>query len=192
MDEHPWFDYKLRGWVYKTARANLWRVPSWYTLDDLIHDGYLCFMACHRRYGTANRQQLIALARVAYGNHIATLARSKRLGEDVLFSDAAPKDEVGFAETKLPATPELGTLWSLLASAPKEVVGVLEIALSLDADVYQRTRWRREPTSRGAVRLRRRRRKLRETTNEHFCRLLGLDPDAVDLISMCRDHFSVT
>jgi len=41
-----YLDEGLKGWMIKTAKNNLWKMGSWYELDDLIQEGYLVYFKC--------------------------------------------------------------------------------------------------------------------------------------------------
>lgn len=80
----------MLGWIVNTAREKLWRVPSWYSLEDLISDGLLCFTKCRARYidgnvisarrvfsmspGQSEKRHFMRLVQSTFLNHISTLA----------------------------------------------------------------------------------------------------------------------
>jgi hypothetical protein len=91
----------MMGWIVNTARNMLWRVPSWYSLEDLVGDGLFCFTKCRARYidgnaagdrpgfpvipGQEEKKHFMRLVQVAFLNHISTLAA--RGTSDELYDD---------------------------------------------------------------------------------------------------------
>lgn len=175
-------DAGVKGWIFNTARDNYWRVPSWYEFDDLVMDGYLCYAKCVKAYehtpvdyGT-KAEQLMAATRVAFMNHIFTLARKHSLKEipaSALIREGEP--DVDVLEQIAPPEEESATILTVLANAPAELKELIQLLLN-DA-----TGFARKQVSR---------RKLRETTNEYWCRLMGLDPATNDLRAKVEEHFN--
>jgi hypothetical protein len=72
-------DDSAKGWLYKTARSNHWRVQSWIDLDDLIQDGFMLWGVIRRRYPEATDiKHVMRLFQTTFTNHIHLLARHKR------------------------------------------------------------------------------------------------------------------
>lgn len=186
----PYLDEGMRGWIISTAKKNYWRVASYYELDDLIQDGYLCYAKCHSRYRHLtikrhplkdDRRRFMALVQIAFINHITTLSW-KRTRLDPVPLSAITQSETGQAvslEALLPSAPEEASVAVLLASAPAEIKQLFQVlvdeALSLGDMLRQKGSRRRD------IR--------RETSNEYFCRLVGLDPQKVDLVAAVNQHF---
>lgn len=195
-----YLDDGLKGWIAKTARNNLWKVGAWYDLDDLIQEGFVVYCKCLNRFrpfvpsGTTaqieaqhkrgleeqGRRSFTAYFKMAYENHLKDLARDNMQTLDQNFA-SLPLEKEQEAEANLEVSqPEGTSLHMALLQAPKEVV---EVFLALvqdvqDAGTYLRSRLRVNLKS---SRLKRGRYRLRETTNEHYERLLGL-PGGVDLL----------
>jgi hypothetical protein len=197
----PYLDAGMRGWIYNTAVKSMWRVPEWYTLDELVADGYMKYYQCRERYKfltvkrhplTEDKTRFMSLVQSAFNNHITTLSNKRTaVNERPVSQFAAPEENEAETWTKLlPEQAEEATLRALLADAPQEVQAVIQ-ALASDgaaAASYLRSRLRRKETDAG-VRVNRMRRSLRETTNEYLCRLTGYDPLKVDLASQLRQYF---
>jgi len=93
-----YFDAGLRGWLKTTAVKEHWRVASWYSVEDLVQDGYVCYCKCRDRYTLAvpqpgdrpdgyahqnlftdqpnekQRKHFMSLVQRAFYNHIYTLS----------------------------------------------------------------------------------------------------------------------
>lgn len=186
----PYLDDGMRGWIVTTAKKNYWRVASYYELDDLIQDGYLCYSKCYSRYRhltikrhplKEDRRRFMALVQVAFVNHITTLAW-KRTRLDATPLSAITQAETGQAvslEALLPEAPEEASVAALLASAPVEIKRLFQVLVD-DALSFS-DMLRRKGTGR--------RRIGRETSNEYFCRLIGLDPQQIDIVAAVNRHF---
>lgn len=76
-------DIQFDGAFYKTAIKwavnNLWRVASWYELDDLIQDAAFVFFKLKARYPrVVDRPHLMALFTISLRNHINGLSEANR------------------------------------------------------------------------------------------------------------------
>jgi hypothetical protein len=196
-----YLDKGMRGFIVNTAKREFWKVASYYEFADLVQDGYVCYYRCWNRYvgkerynhagevcrflpkvspDKIARQHFMSLVQRAFFNHISTLA-SKRMGlheqpvSSLLSEEASSETEVW--DKLLPSTPEEGTLRTLLASAPAEIK---QLAMLLASDGLSLL---------GFERKRKGRRLLRETTNEFYCRITGLDPAKYDLVGQVRAYF---
>ena len=176
-------DKGLKGWMVRYARANMWRVPAYYTLEDLIQDGYVQFYRCCHRYGATEPRHFMALFKRCYSNHITDLANERTATKaETSLSDLGVVDDTAFYE-RAAGQDDLSAIATLLVGAPKEVVDVLRM-FTTDA-----ARALREPYDQGG---RRKRGQVhaRETTNERWCRLLGYDPNEVDLPDLVRSFLT--
>lgn len=190
----PYLDEGMRGWIISTAKKNYWRVAAYYDLDDLIQDGYLCYAKCHARYThlTVKRHPLkddkrrfMALVQAAFTNHITTLAwKRSRLPEQNFSATAhvlGVPDEGALLEDLLSPQQEQATVSLLLSTAPKEIKRLFELLVEDAVSLGGYLRMRRQGQ----------RSRQRETNNEYFCRLLGLNPAEIDLIGLVDRHFLV-
>lgn len=181
-----YFDEGMRLWIIQTARSNHWRVASWCDLEDLIQDGYLCYCKCAAKYpflmsrhrpSREDKRHFMALLQVSYLHHITDLANDKT---------ESPKE---YCVSQLGSAEEGADIWEhisprteaevffnlLLEKAPKEVRALIDLLIG---DVTRAVSYRRE----GGV---------RETSNEYYCRLLRLDPEKFDLITLTKNHFQL-
>jgi len=186
VNDDVYLDAGLKGWIVNKARREFWRVASWYELDDLIQDGYICYVKCRNRYvlGPAieghsslvvvgdkpTRDQcrhFMSLVQTAFQNHIMTLAASAaRTTEDLV--SPLPGD-AGPTVLDQPVAEE-ATLRVFLSQLPSELREALQAVITDGADtgVYLRSRIRQDG---GRVRLMRR--AVRETTSQYWARCLG-------------------
>lgn len=72
-------DQGARQWIYKTACKNLWRVSTFYELDDLIQDGFMCFALCREKYSqrVENSKHFMSLLQTVFRNHITDLSNDR-------------------------------------------------------------------------------------------------------------------
>lgn len=178
-------DKAIVGWIHNTARQHFWRVAYWYDLSDLIADGWLCYAKCRCRYARQvfddrrnptplERRKFMALVKSTYLRHITNLAnRRTQLGE-------VPAIDIADVAQEVMAPAGLDALDKLL---PPELHPLVEVMLKTDSK-KRRTRLFYMPLASGGMRVKRLRKSRRETTNEYFCRLLGLDPTKNDLAGM--------
>lgn len=190
----PLLDAGIRGFIFSTARKELWRVGDWYTLDDLISDGLMCFYKCRRRYAvnrygsmedhTTHEQQkwLMALVKTTFYRHIAGLAEKQMMVKETPASQLRREEqtEEQYLDGVAPSQGELGSMATLIASAPQEIK-TLVLALANDGAEFL-----------GYKREKKHRRALRETNNEYFCRLVGLDPKEYDFVGQVESYFGLT
>ncbi len=184
------FDSRLRKWVIATAHKQHWRMPRWMTVDDIVQEGYVCFVKCQKRYRFthpewgSDKQQFMAYFKTAFSNRLHTLAR-KRTETPEIAASAVNLDDEGTVESWQRNAAVLGdaSLAALLASAPEEVLDAIK-ALMGDGRVtgeyiFSKLVGRVLPS--GSVRLKLLKQGLRETTEEHVARCLGREglPDLV-------------
>lgn len=227
----PYLDDGMQGFIANFARKNYWKVSSWYDLDDLVQDGFMCFAKCRARYVEMDNPEptrddiriMMARVRTTFERHIIKLAHNKTGGtiaagvECSFASMGGPDKDFGDEVARIePAPPGPESVAALLAGAPWEVAELFTIlagdaarAAAFVRDVSGRRETRGQHVSRldaggGMIKHRRVRRpwrgpdgrfrrprwSVRETTNEFYCRLLGLDPRAHDVRKMVRDYLS--
>lgn len=201
----PYLDAGMHGYIRNTAVREFWRVSAWYDdVADLVQDGYLCFAKCRARYVDKlkvlpadnptpdDRKQMMAMVRTSFDRHVKfVLTQHIKDGWEV------PASQLVRAGAEEPADP-----WDVLASPQMGDASLVDLVRSLPAEIQQLivilagdgaealrmgySRLERRKTAGGAVRFVRHRRRLRETTNQYYCRLVGLDPDKHDLVGQVR------
>src|ERR1700693_1276040 len=146
-----YLDDGLKGWIHKTARNNLWKVGTWYDLDDLIQEGYLVYCKCLKRFEEADhlpenekRKRFMAYFKSAYENHLRDLAQEKtpEMSFAALTSDTEQEVQSVF---DIPQ-PEEVSLYMALLQAPTEVLEVFQALIqdAQEAGSYLRSRLRRK------------------------------------------------
>jgi hypothetical protein len=187
MEKHLYLDRSMCGWIVNTARAQHWRVASWYNLQDLEQDGYLCYCKCWNHYRhlfdvpnptKGQRRHFMALVKTAYCNHIATLSTKFPVVGDIAVSqiEPLPRSDVDVLEQLMPAEAEQASVLCALAKLPVELADIMERFAQdgFDGGKYLR---RRISTSTGRTR-----HKVRETTAEYWERVLG-QPDVPEKLA---------
>lgn len=184
LPQNVYLDAGLRGFILNTAKREYWRVAELCDLADLVQDGVMIAWKCHSRYvaprtdltgSKGDRRWFQALVKTSYMNHIASLS-TKHKGVSVKSASEFLTDDSDddILERNGATAPELGTLGAMLAQAPWEL---LELIRLLAGDGKE------------ALGFKRKGRAGRETTNEYYSRLLGVDPNERNLINELREHF---
>lgn len=195
-----YFDAGLRGWLKTTAVAEHWRVASWYDVDDLVQDGYICYIKCRDRYtfsppmiegyqdlrlkrghepNKTQRQHFMSLVQRAFRNHVHTLSCKYPVLREQPLSDVVREgkpDEPVTMEELVPVVPEEISALYAIVNAPTEIGEAIVKLVNdgVDGSKYLRSRLR----SRDG-RIKKGRLAIRETTEEHHTRILG-DPFLAD------------
>lgn len=180
-------DAGLRGFIAATAKREYWRVAGVLDLEDLVQEGYLCYYKCYRRYSDPTNRNypkdeltvswMQAIVGRAFMNRIYDLAAKKRYGFAVNVSELMGVEESSedFLDRALPVVPEVSTLRMLFALTPWELQ---ELVRLLAGDGKEALGFKRK--ARGGT---------RETTNEYYCRLLGVSPAERNLVQELREYF---
>jgi hypothetical protein len=154
-------DQGVRGWIFKTARENLWRVSGHIELSDLAQDGFLFWHRIVMRYpNVTETRHRMALFKTAFTNHIHDLSKKKSRLELVAEADLdIPMDALIDGEDP-GADPDIAFI---IQQLPPALMRVLMRLLEGDPPYRRRLDW------------------SRETTNERLCRFAGLDPTKRDI-----------
>lgn len=159
-------DPGMRGWIVNTSKKNIWRVAHWYDLSDLIQDGFMCYAICHVKYMEVKEQKhFMALVKTTFYNFITDLANEKTQGIQEVVVDP---DSQSLVRT------EQGDAFfvTMLGQLPVELQQLIKLLLQ-DGKKPRMKRYRDG---------------TRETTNEHLCRLLGVDPKMVNIMELFKEH----
>jgi len=194
----PYLDQGLERWLFTTARRNLWRVPQWYSVDDLVQDGYASFYKCAKHYGRLarkrkpkkdDRRNFMALVKRTFENHIHDLSTKSTIQRVEKPVSQLHRPEISaddWLERHASVVEEsMADITIVLQQAPREIKQAIAILVGDVVDVkYLRT-------SKKNTKL-----VNRETTNEYLCRRLiafghNFDPKKVDMIEQVRHYFGV-
>jgi hypothetical protein len=155
-------DDGARKWLYKTARCR--RVPLYCDYDDLIQDGQMIYIYLQRRYpNVTNRSNFMRLFQVSYLNHLSNLGRDRYQEAGVMVEHPDP------TSLQPPCYDQAFLMVLKLKRAPPDIQATLNC---LHSDQGQRT-WRAPYQVRNDG--------TRRTFNERLCRMIGSNPDRVDL-----------
>ena len=201
-----WEDGSFRKYALSFFTKNRWRLPEWVSgeYDDMLSEAYLYFLETCRRYHFAVERKhlmrlysMVMMSKVTELSYRGTLDRACKSTEKASDSmNLFDENEVGgFDDDQKHASQvpfdELGAMLHLplsnqssfeqmetvvnLTSLSKEAVSLLKILLDDSVEFGKEVRDSMRPrTGKEASR-------PRETTNERFCRLVGADPNKVDL-----------
>lgn len=149
-------DQGVRGWIYKTARQNMWRVSNHIDLADLMQDGFLVWHRVCIKYPNVQEQKhRMALFKTAFTNHIHDLSKKRSRLDLVTEADLDTPMDVMLEGEDPTSDPDLAFIVKQL---PPALLRVLKRVIE----------------SNGPYRLNLDH--TRETTNERLCRFAGLDP----------------
>jgi DNA-directed RNA polymerase specialized sigma24 family protein len=167
-------DRGAERWMYNFARKNHWRVSAWLDLDDLIQEGWLAYYETRKRYPTATEPKHIqALFYLVFRSKIENLVRAKTKQIDSPELDDQEESGMQSVFTKELDSPESRML---LFKMPKEIRAVIALFDSSQHREEMQRPLDRYPDGR------------RETLNDRFCKLLGLDSNIIDVIGMTREY----
>lgn len=198
----PYLDAGMRGWIVNIARKNYGRIAN-YEIDDLIQEGYFCYYKCHSRYigkkglqrrdGTPCRylpvknpdkialKHFQSLVCTTFGNSLSTLAFRQPSGWEQPISSLGGIEQTTEEvwEQLVPPEQEVASVSALLQNAPWEIKQLFQLLVN---DALELTGFQRFKSGR--------RRGTRETTNQYFCRLLGIPPENdYDICGAVERHF---
>lgn len=163
-------DEGAKSYLFKYASRNHWRVAAWIDFDDLIQEGYAAYYDTLRRYPAAiEPSHIMSLYKLVLRSTIENLVRqhSKQI-------DDARSDIIEIYDGDAILMPDGFALQSLLLKAPKPVKDVL----ALFSDDNKRKELQKPYVMKENGR--------RETMNERLCRLIGYDPDTINLAKDLR------
>lgn len=166
MDRQAW------AFVNRIARANFWRVASWYDFDDLAQDGAVIWYRVGRQYPhISDPRHLMSIFKMAYTQHIHDLSkRATRQRELEVAEDDAP--ELGDDPPRYDPA-----LIELIVHAPASVKAVILAMLEAPGERLRATYRRRMDGT-------------RETTSERLASLADLSMDTPDLVAAIRSYLS--
>lgn len=190
----PLMDQGMQGWIVNQARENYWRVARWYDLSDLVQDGYVAFAKCKKAYGhlfatpptEEERKWFMCLVKTTYLNHIYDLAMSHTRCLEATEAWLAESDEKQMISAW---ASDIAAASVVISQMPSELKALVA-SLAEHGNDYRKSRLRKQKTANGATRVVKGRKALRETTNQLYCRLAGLDADEVDLSKQIAEHFA--
>lgn len=185
-------DEGLERWLWRTAHRNHWRVAAWMSREDLIQDGYMCYMKCvdtyqrllrKRRPRKDDRRNFMALVRTTFERHITDLANQRTLQRvEKPVSQLHHVDDTAEAWLERNGPVELAQTCSDLAElckgAPAEVRNVV---LALAGDTGEALHY---------LKIKGKRFTRRETNNEYLKRLAKTNKD-LDMVQLINDHFGI-
>jgi hypothetical protein len=167
-------DEGARNWLFRHAKKQYWRVAPWIDFDDLVQEGYVEYCEVLKRYPQAiEASHKMRLFQLCFRSKIEDLVRANTKQVDDARSDIL---EIYDGDAIL--IPDFSNLHALLIKAPQ----VIKDALALMADDKLREELVKPFAKYDNGR--------RETLNERICRLLGQNPNTIDIVKQMRVYFS--
>jgi hypothetical protein len=171
----------IEGWTVNFVNKNIWRCGPDYDMEDLVQDAFLTYMMVRDRYPEVRTpQHFMALFKRCFGNHVHALAnkRTKRseqhLDEEERQKLKRLKAPDGDIDEKM--------LRLSLESLARPVKKLIEEMGVLNPDIRTERVRSKQVLPNGS--------KVRETTNQFFCRLAGVDPADVDMVRMVEESLT--
>jgi hypothetical protein len=178
--------------IANMAARNVWRLAGW-EVADLTQEGFVCYLKVKDRYWWARKKRptiddlrtVVYYTKRTFTNRIHDLSKRQCPYIEVNLTDYAVEragtemtsdDFLGHI-TPSYQTEAAGDIAILIKSAPWELQQLFDLLCEDVTSGYRRYG-------------KRRRKSKRETTNQRFCRLLGLSSN-VDLNKMLVEHFDL-
>jgi hypothetical protein len=160
-------------WIKRYAQKNLWRMPPFFDLEDLIQEGYMVYSRCNQHYPMTLRQKhFMALVQRSFANRIHRLANARTAMIKEIAMGAGPEFEREM-EFFSPTEPEEASFMTLFGQLPDEIMAmfttIMNDARNIPMLVYSDGR--------------------RETTKEYLARICGL-PEDIDVEALLRSYLS--
>lgn len=172
----PQWEGSIEGWTINYINKNLWRVQPEHDIDDLYQDGYMFFLECKRRYPQViDPPHFMRLYQTCLRNHITDLAWKRTQRAEV---GSVAEDGTNLLDENNPDVK--GMNWFEYAVLIADAPPVVAKAVRRLTESTKRQLYCRRPGG------------LRETRNELLCRLGGVDPRKVDLVTMVKDWLCPT
>ena len=135
-------DAGIKGFIYKTAKRNYWRVSAWYEFDDLVQDGYLCYAKCLSRFNfkssyepedapsNEEMRKFMCFLSAAFSNHITDLANERTVTPELALASFS-EEQAEAIELTVASEDTLSdaNLQTLLMKAPIEIAEMLKALL---------------------------------------------------------------
>lgn len=177
-------DEALHGWILKTAHAakRTRKVASWHTLDDLVQEGYLCYWRCVLGSKepavdgkNAAQRSFMGYFMRAFNNRLSDLGKKHRDTPEMAASNMGVDDTDRLDDWQRTAgVASEAPLMASLTNPPAEIKAALEALTGGLADQkYFHTKVVKKVLPSGSIRLRLVKRRVRETTDQHYTRCLG-------------------
>lgn len=176
----PWTPMfsEVEGAAVNLCRRNLWRVSPLYDFEDLMQEARLKFLQLQIKYPrVVEAPHFMSLFYISFVNHLHRLASQRH--RDAMGHTAGVWNQ-GRAMEHFDDGDE-DTLASLADPRPYAVAEECFDARVMQASAMIRALVERVNASVRKITRRRRATGARESTNTFLCRLVGLDPDHVDM-----------
>lgn len=169
-----WDSGSFKGYAISYCHRNQWRVPSYLQLEDLVSEAYAAFLDSCRRYPWAiEKKHLMHLYKMYLSCVITDLTYRGSFDKLCISELQVDKEDAPVDAISLVAGDglEVLELKASLCNLPTELLDVLRALLSDSIELLQTKTYKEG----------RKYKKVRETTNERLCRLVGKDPAKVNL-----------
>lgn len=172
------FSGGLEGWTMKFIKANFWRFAAHYEFEDLVQEAWIKFLYVKEKYPrVVEPEHFMSLYKTSLRNHFHDLAFAYKGEKDLICLAVDSDEEYSDILNGLPGgEPNNGMLNIILSEAPREVRELVRV-LCTDASRFCQSKKRRNSSG-------------RETTNEFLCRVMGYNPEKVNLRKMVQDCLS--
>lgn len=130
----PEWDGPIAGYVTNYLARYHWKIQRTVPWEDAIHEGFVVFLRCKRKYHVQEGKHFMALFKTAWYRHFTDLCNEDTASRCILASDAIERNEhpesIGELENA-------GMLSIMLRQAPHEVKMVLTLFLNAPQELLQ-------------------------------------------------------
>jgi hypothetical protein len=167
-------DMGARRWLVKTAYRHLWRVHSFYDIDDLIQDGHMMYALVVQRYPQAkDPPHIMRLFQITFLNHIHDLSKHQSRMAALVDTTVDIHDEnvMSYSSSifrqhgKAAAMVDHGDAYFIPQAAPWYIHAFLRLLCDPWGQQQLRSQYRIRLSG------------VRELTHDRLCRMIGADPD---------------
>ena len=178
----PDVDPRLVGWICNFAKKNHYRVKSFMTKEDLLHECFDCLFDARRRYAERYKddpKRFTATVKLMCANTVPYLLTRNVRFKTVPILDMCERHQEADFTDKLAGPDEAQAIAMLIAEAPEILKPILRAYTDggIAADHL-------------AAPNRRRLDGTRMTLNERLCRIVGIDPSVRDIATELRNYLS--
>jgi hypothetical protein len=178
----PAWEGPIEGWSLKYAVRHVWRVAPEYSVDDLMAEAFLIFKQAEERYAgkAKNGAHFMALYKLCLASHITDLAWKRSKRKEVVKTDAGDDEVKAFEAVDRRSTDAQidAELRMLVQEAPERIRRVITMLMEYSTGSKDKPQMRRRLDG------------TRETTNAYVCRLVGLDSNKFDVVTMIETYLA--
>lgn len=171
------FEGPVEQWTIKFLRKNQWKVSSRYEFEDLKQESYIKFLICYDRYASVNNlSHFISLYQSCVRNMMNDMSLSIYKEREHLYEPAFDEDPDDIFRLIMNYDHAGDLLIEFNRASPELKLFLQALCGDKGSCFGDRFHGGYKKTRKGNKIA------IRETSNEHYCRLMGFDPERVNII----------